>query len=67
MLYYFAYRVNKIITGNPGFVNDTKLWLENLIKKSNPISGVSQIHRYKFFKRASDKLERLVHKIEKGE
>lgn len=66
-IYLSVHTFNKIITGNPGFVNDTKLWLENLIKKSNPISGVSQIHRYKFFKRASDKLERLVEKIKSGE
>ncbi len=62
-IYLSVHTFNKIITGNPGFVDDTKVWLENLIKKSNPISGVSQIHRYKFFKRASDKLERLQKKI----
>ena len=62
-IYLSVHTFNKIITGNPGFVDDTKVWLENLIKKSNPISGVSQIHRYKFFRRASDKLERLQKKI----
>lgn len=62
-IYLSVHTFNKIITGNPGFVADTKLWLENLIKKSNPISGVSQIHRYKFFKRSLDKLERLNTKI----
>ena len=62
-IYLSVHTFNKIITGNPGFVADTKLWLDNLIKKSNPISGVSQIHRYKFFKRASDKLEILQEKI----
>jgi len=66
-IYLSVHTFNKIITGNPGFVDDTKLWLDNLIKKSNPISGVSQIHRYKFFKRASDKLERLVEKINSTE
>ncbi|MCF6365052.1 MAG: helix-turn-helix domain-containing protein [Bacteroidales bacterium] len=62
-IYLSVHTFNKIISGNPGFVEDTKVWLDNLIKKSNLISGVSQIHRYKFFKRASDKLERLVNKI----
>lgn len=66
-IYLSVHTFNKIITGNPGFVADTKLWLENFIKKSNPISGVSQIHRYKFFKRASDKLDRLNTKIEESE
>lgn len=62
-IYLSVHTFNKIITGNPGFVEDTKLWLENLIKKSNPISGVSQIHRYKFFKRALEKIDRLHNKI----
>ncbi|MCD4792047.1 MAG: hypothetical protein K8R54_02350 [Bacteroidales bacterium] len=66
-IYLSVHTFNKIITGNPGFVADTKLWLENLIKKSNPISGVSQIHRYKFFKRASDKLDKLNTKIKESE
>ena len=65
-IYLSVHTFNKIITGNPGFVSDTKVWLDNLIKKSNLISGVSQIHRYQFFKRASDKLERLVNKIKEN-
>ncbi len=63
-IYFSVHTFNKIITGNPNFVGDTKVWLSNLMKKSNQISGVSQIHRYKFFKRASDKLERLRKKID---
>ena len=63
-MYLSIHTFNKIITVNKRFVDDTKNWLDNLMKKSNPISGVSQIHRYKFFKRATDKLEKLTKKIE---
>ncbi len=62
-VYLSVHTFNKIVTGNPGFVEDSKAWLENLIKKSDLISGVSQVNRYRFFKRASDKLERLYLKI----
>ncbi len=62
-VYLSVHTFNKIVTGNPGFVEDSKVWLENLIKKSDLISGSSQINRYQFFKRASDKLDRLFKKI----
>jgi len=62
-VYLSVHTFNKIVTGNPGFVEDSKAWLENLIKKSDLISGVSQVNRYRFFKRASDKLDRLYLKI----
>ncbi len=62
-VYLSVHTFNKIVTGNPGFVEDSKEWLENLIKKSDLISGISQVNRYRFFKRASDKLEKLFDKI----
>ena len=62
-VYLSVHTFNKIVTGNPGFVEDSKAWLENLIKKSDLISGVSQVNRYRFFKRASDKLDRIFEKI----
>ncbi|MCF6185454.1 MAG: hypothetical protein L3J56_12700 [Bacteroidales bacterium] len=62
-IYLSVHTFNKIVTGNPGFVTDSKAWLENLIKKSDLISGSSQINRYQFFKRASDKLDLLFLKI----
>jgi len=62
-VYLSIHTFNKITSGNPLFVEDTKIWLNNLIKKSNKISGEAQIHRYKFFKRASNKLEKLKAKI----
>jgi len=63
IVYLSMHTFNKIATGNPEFIADTQVWLNNLIKKSNKISGESQIHRYKFFKRASNKLEKLKAKI----
>ena len=63
IVYLSMHTFNKIATGNPAFIADTQVWLDNLIKKSNKISGESQIHRYKFFKRASNKLEKLKAKI----
>jgi hypothetical protein len=62
-IYLSVHTFNKIKTSEFSFVNDTKIWLDNLIKKSNQISGVSQIYRYKFFKKAGDKLEKLIEKI----
>lgn len=67
IVYLSMHTFNKIATGNPAFIADTKVWLNNLIKKSNKISGESQIHRYQFFKRASDKLERLIGRIVNSE
>ncbi len=64
-IYLSVHAFNKIVTGNPKFVKNTKIWLNNLMKKSNLISGVSQKHRYKFFKKATEKIDRLYNKIEK--
>ncbi len=63
VLYISVHTFNKIITLNRKFINETKMWLENLKKKSVLISGISQKHRYKFFKGASAKVERLFDKI----
>jgi hypothetical protein len=62
-VYLSVHTFNKIVTGNPGFIDDSKAWLENLIKKSDLISGVSQVNRYQFFKRSLEKLDRLFNKI----
>ncbi len=62
-IYLSVHTFNKIKTNECTFVADTKIWLDNLMKKSNQISGVSQIYRYKFFKKASDKIEKLIQKI----
>ena len=62
---YISYHTfNVMPTTNPGFCNETDLWLKNLIRKSNLISGVAEKQRYRFFKRMDDSLKKLVHKIE---
>lgn len=62
---YISYHTfNVMPTTNPGFCNETDLWLKNLIRKSNLISGVAEKQRYRFFKRMDESLKRLVQKIE---
>ncbi len=62
---YVSYHTfNVMLTTNPGFCNETDLWLKNLIRKSNLISGVAEKQRYRFFKRIDESLKRLVQKIE---
>ncbi|HRZ42678.1 MAG TPA: hypothetical protein P5228_08245 [Bacteroidales bacterium] len=50
---------NTIITTNSRFCSDTELWLKNLIRKSNLISGVSAKQRYQFFQSQRNKVNRL--------
>ena len=62
---YISYHTfNVMLTMNPGFCNETDLWLKNLIRKSNLISGVAEKQRYRYFKQVDEALKRLVTKIE---
>ena len=62
---YISYHTfNVMLTTNPGFCHETDLWLKNLIRKSNLISGVAEKQRYRFFKRVDESLKKLVNKIE---
>jgi hypothetical protein len=62
---YISYHTfNVMLTNNVNFCNETELWLNNLIRKSNLISGVAEKQRYRYFKRIDDVLKKLVHKIE---
>ena len=54
---------NKLITTHRGFCEETEQWMQNLMKKSTLISGVSEKYRYQFFKKAYDQLELLTDKI----
>ena len=63
-VYLSVHTFNKIKTTNKTFVGQTNVWLDNLMKKSTLISGVSQKNRYRFFKKAKQKIERLYNKIE---
>jgi len=55
---------NSMVTINPSFCEETERWLRNLVKKSIPISGVSEKQRYKYFKQLFDKVEGVKKKIE---
>jgi hypothetical protein len=62
---YLSYHTfNTILTNNAGFCNETDLWLKNLIRKSNLISGVAEKQRYRYFKRIEDAMKKLRDKIE---
>lgn len=54
---------NKLVTDNSKFCYETKLWIENIVRKSVPLSGVSQKQRYQFFKKANKKIKLLIEKI----
>lgn len=55
--------LNYLVTRSDHFCLETENWLKNLIKKSIPISGVSEKHRNKFFRKANDYITRLREKI----
>jgi hypothetical protein len=61
---YISYNTfNFMLTTNPAFCNETDLWMKNLIKKSNLISGVAEKSRYRYFKMVDEMLNKLVNKI----
>jgi plasmid maintenance system antidote protein VapI len=54
---------NTMSTSDSVYCNETEMWLNNLIKKSIPISGVSEKHRYQFFKNAYNQIDELIERI----
>jgi hypothetical protein len=60
------YTINSIATQNKTFCNETKMWLDNLINKSTPLTGTSQKQGYLFFKHALNKIELTRTRIEQG-
>lgn len=54
---------NTMVTTNADFCDETENWLKNLIKKSTPISGVSEKQRFRFFKSMNDKIAKLKERI----
>jgi hypothetical protein len=50
---------NTMVTTNSNFCDETENWLKNLIRKSTPISGVSEKQRFRFFKLMNDKIARM--------
>lgn len=63
ILYLTHNTMNKIVTVNRQFCDSTELWINNLKKKSNLISGVSEKHRYQFFNRIKSQLNTLEKRI----
>ncbi|MCW3083898.1 MAG: hypothetical protein JWP12_1264 [Bacteroidetes bacterium] len=62
---YLSYHTfNTILTTNTAFCGETDLWLKNLIRKSNLISGVAEKQRYRYFKKIEDLMKKLRDKIE---
>jgi BetR domain len=51
---------NIMHTYQPSFCADTEVFLQNMIKKSILISGVSEKQRYQFFRQFKQKMEQLV-------
>jgi hypothetical protein len=63
-VYLSVHTFNKLITVNQKFVSHTEEWLDKLISKSIPISGVAEKNRYQFFRKANDKTCKLIAIIE---
>ncbi|MDO9186114.1 MAG: hypothetical protein Q7W13_08890 [Bacteroidia bacterium] len=64
---YLSYHTfNVMLTTNANYSNETDLWLKNLIRKSNLISGVAEKQRYQYFKRIEGVMKKLRDKIENG-
>ncbi|MFN4973264.1 MAG: hypothetical protein ACK45I_04250 [Bacteroidota bacterium] len=57
---------NFLSTGNAAFVGENEVWLNNLLKKSSLISGVSEKQRNRYFRLLHGKVERLRLAIEQG-
>jgi hypothetical protein len=58
---------NTMSTSNRTYCEETEIWMNNLIRKSNPISGVSEKNRYQFFKKAFDAIDHEILLIRKRE
>jgi hypothetical protein len=63
-VYLSFHTFNKLATDNNRFCDDTFKWLNNLLKKSTIISGVSEKQRYMFFKQIFEKINKLKMRIE---
>lgn len=67
ILYLTHNTMNKIVTVNRQFCDSTEKWIENLKKKSNLISGVSEKQRYQFFNRIKTQLSNMEKRIREDE
>jgi hypothetical protein len=54
---------NSLFTYNLEYCVENERWINNLIKKSNLISSVSEKQRYRFFKVMTDRVNQLINTI----
>jgi len=62
-VYMRHHTFNFMSTSHPDFCNDTEIWLNRLIQKSNLISGVAEKERYKYFRKVNARIEELKKKL----
>ncbi|MBU1718076.1 MAG: hypothetical protein KKA07_03290 [Bacteroidetes bacterium] len=58
-VYLRHFTFNYLKTSNPAFCQETHEWLDYLIRKSIPLSGVSEKHRTRFFMDIRNSIEEL--------
>jgi hypothetical protein len=63
-VYLSHHTYNSLTTQNVPFCNETKQWIDQLIRKSTLISGVSEKQRHQYFKKIFKKIEALRASIE---
>ena len=57
---------NSLTTSNTLFCEESKIWMNNMMKKSMLLSGVSEKQRFQFFQKIIKVIDHLKTKIEKG-
>jgi hypothetical protein len=62
-VYLGHFSFNTMSTTNKVYCQETEIWLDNLLKKSVKISGISEKIRNQFFRKAYTKIEVLEQKI----
>jgi hypothetical protein len=62
-VYLSHFTLNFMLSSNASYCDKTEQWLNNLIKKSTLISGISEKHRYQFFNKMFKVIDNLITKI----
>ncbi|NBC83246.1 MAG: hypothetical protein GVY19_07665 [Bacteroidetes bacterium] len=64
-LYLTHNTLNKMVTANAAFCDETERWLNYLMQKSTLLSGVAEKQRYQFFRNITKQIEAIKEEIEK--
>jgi hypothetical protein len=64
MIFHSHHTFYLMSTSNQNYVEETKQWLDNIIRKSTLMSGVAEKQRYQFFRKVNNTLRKLIEKIE---